>query len=581
MNTRKISDKELDKYFKNILKKPDAVPFDEAAWQGMSKKLAKAPTKSKPAFWIIVARVIGVLAILSLLIIFLINRDVSFFNIDATLPQPAEYIDSSRFSDEQDDRQINQIKQTEYNEASSNDYISSRKANSATETNLSAPDSVKGNQTTALNASAQSGALLKKTDSENFKDPVREKSPPSSKEISQVEAFPEKTNTEHLEDSIQRESPVILKVIPLAEDISGETSIENFEDSVQEKSLPLPKEISQVEAFREEANTEHLEDSIKGESLVIPEEIALAEDISEETSIGSVKDSIQENNPPLPGETSFANLKENETTRIINKEKEADMFPPDNSLQTTGQDSLLVSKFEPRPPVELEYPEALYPVEPPEANPLADDPETDRSPKTDRFRIGVTFAPDLSTVGRLAEFDRAGLNAGLNIEYFFADRFSILSGVILAQKLYKTTDLTEYEVPNGFWNGNLPDQINGDCNVIDIPLNLRYMAIEGKKTKFFVSAGLSSYIMLTERYEYEYGNYSNPYNRDPSEFSNENQHYFGVYNLSFGVSRRVGKNISIEVEPYLKNSFGGVGWGQVHLKSTGALLHFKYNLKTK
>ena len=521
MSTRKISDKELDKYFKNILKKPDAVPFDEAAWQGMSKKLAKARTKSKPAIWIIVARVIGVLAILSLLTILLINRDFNFFDIDETLPQPAEYIDSSGFYDEQDNQQIGQIKQTENNEALSNDYDSSYKANSAAEINLAAPDRRKESQTSVLNTSAPSRAFLKKT------------------------------------------------------------STKSSEGAMQEKSPPLPKEISQVEAFQEEANTEHLVDSIQGESPVIPKEIALAEDISEETSIGNFEDSIQENNLSLPGETSFSNLNKNETTRIINEEKESQNFAPDNRLQTTGRDSLLIGRFESRPPVELEYPDALYPVEPLESNPQANDPETDRLPKPDRFRIGFTFAPDLSTVGRLAEFDRAGLNAGLNIEYFFADRFSISSGVILAQKLYKTTDLTEYEVPNGFWNGNLPEQINGDCNVIDIPLNLRYMAIEGKKTNFFVSAGLSSYIMLTERYEYEYGNYSNPYNRDPSEFSNENQHYFGVYNLSFGVSRKVGKNISIEVEPFLKNSFGGVGWGQVRLMSTGALFHFKYHLKTK
>ena len=117
--------------------------------------------------------------------------------------------------------------------------------------------------------------------------------------------------------------------------------------------------------------------------------------------------------------------------------------------------------------------------------------------------------------------------------------------------------------------------------MIDIPINLRYVAMKGKSTSFFVSVGISSYIMLTERYDYEYEDLSNPDNLGPVELSNENQHYLGVYNLSFGVSRRLGKNIFIEIEPFLKNSFGRVGWGQVHLNSTGALLNLKYHLKTK
>ena len=138
------------------------------------------------------------------------------------------------------------------------------------------------------------------------------------------------------------------------------------------------------------------------------------------------------------------------------------------------------------------------------------------------------------------------------------------------------------QFPAGFWpGGDEPDQINADCKVIDIPINLRYLAIEGRQTDVFVSAGVSSYLMLTERYNYDYDDPWAVGNQWVSEFKNENQHYFGVYNLSFGIARRVSKNISIEVEPYLKNSFGGVGWGQVQLKSTGALFHLKYHLGTQ
>ncbi|MEO1254125.1 MAG: hypothetical protein AAFY41_04435, partial [Bacteroidota bacterium] len=61
------------------------------------------------------------------------------------------------------------------------------------------------------------------------------------------------------------------------------------------------------------------------------------------------------------------------------------------------------------------------------------------------------------------------------------------------------------------------------------------------------------------------------------EVSNENNHFFGVYNLSVAIARKIRQNISIEAEPFLKNSLGGVGWGQVQLRSTGVLFHIKYH----
>ena len=200
-----------------------------------------------------------------------------------------------------------------------------------------------------------------------------------------------------------------------------------------------------------------------------------------------------------------------------------------------------------------------------------------------RLQIGLSLAPDLTTVEELSEFDRAGLDVGVQVEYFLTDRLSVTTGAILTRKIYRTTDISEYEVPDGFWvDGVWPEQINADCRVVDIPLNLRYRAIEGTRTSFFISAGISSYLMLREVYEYDYAyNNQRPENRSRSEFENENQHYFGVYNLSFGLVRKVGKNLSIEVEPYLKNSLGGVGWGRAQLKSTGALFHLKYHLRTQ
>lgn len=197
-----------------------------------------------------------------------------------------------------------------------------------------------------------------------------------------------------------------------------------------------------------------------------------------------------------------------------------------------------------------------------------------------RWGVGVTVAPDFSTVRQLQEFTNPGLDGGITIEYFVSDRVSITSGAILTRKIYNTSDLSAYTIPDGFWSGGeTPEEILADCRVIDIPINIRYRLIEGRKTSLYASAGISSYLMLNERYDYNYDNDVYAGNQvDALELSNENNHFFGVYNISLGISRRLSRNFSFEAEPFIKNSLGGVGWGQVRLKSTGALFSLKYHL---
>ena len=129
-----------------------------------------------------------------------------------------------------------------------------------------------------------------------------------------------------------------------------------------------------------------------------------------------------------------------------------------------------------------------------------------------RLSVGITVAPDFSTVGEFNEFTRPGMDIGLTVEYFTFRRLSITTGAILTRKIYNTTDLSEYTFPAGIWNGGeRPEEILANCKVIDIPINLRYRIIEGKRTSVFASTGISSYLMLNERYDYNYaaGQYSN------------------------------------------------------------------------
>lgn len=190
--------------------------------------------------------------------------------------------------------------------------------------------------------------------------------------------------------------------------------------------------------------------------------------------------------------------------------------------------------------------------------------------------LGFGYGPDVSLVG-FSEVTRPGTNLGILLEYQLNRRWSINSGITYSRKNY-TAKGEDYHPPKGFWDyGFVPDMTDATCEVIDIPINIRYYFRPAKSNRLFASTGLSTYLMLTEDYKYQYGR------DDPQHLvlswsgKNENQHYFAIYNLSVGYQRSMGKQWFLEIEPFVKLPLTGVGFGEVDLWSTGALFSLKYN----
>jgi len=187
-----------------------------------------------------------------------------------------------------------------------------------------------------------------------------------------------------------------------------------------------------------------------------------------------------------------------------------------------------------------------------------------------KFNISVQVAPDISAI-QIDQLRKAGNMTGLGVEYFIRSKFSISTGVYYSYK--------PYSGDQGYHSnyGYEPTYVIGACDILDIPVNLRYYPLEGKVQRFFISAGLSSYLMLKEKYELEYYNEDTgyPYTRE-LEVKGANQHFLGIANFSVGYERKLGRQISLQVEPYFKVPFSGVGEGDVSLKSTGIFIGLKF-----
>jgi hypothetical protein len=193
------------------------------------------------------------------------------------------------------------------------------------------------------------------------------------------------------------------------------------------------------------------------------------------------------------------------------------------------------------------------------------------SKKKSSFSISVSAGPDVSFTGNDG-LGRMKLLGGAGIGYTYKEKFTLRTGFYAARKIY-TSSPENYNAPANFytWYPNM-QRIDADCKVYEIPLNLSYHFSKTARQGFFATAGLSSYLMKRETYDYYYKYIpTGPTLQREYSFYNENDHFFSVLNLGAGYQRSIGKRISITAEPYFKIPLRGVGYGKVKLNSAGVL----------
>ena len=109
----------------------------------------------------------------------------------------------------------------------------------------------------------------------------------------------------------------------------------------------------------------------------------------------------------------------------------------------------------------------------------------------------------------------------------------------------------------------------------EIPVNVRYDVSFNDKRRWFVSTGLSTYLMDKENYDMYYSANGNPYSSNWPSDSNSS-YFFSIWNLSAGMERSLGRHFSIQAEPYLKVPLKGLGKGNMRMDSYGILFTLKY-----
>lgn len=206
------------------------------------------------------------------------------------------------------------------------------------------------------------------------------------------------------------------------------------------------------------------------------------------------------------------------------------------------------------------------------------DAEKARIKKQNSLSFSLSAGPDISGVGN--NFGKVQPVYGFGLGYTFKDRFTIRTGLYIASKIY-TASPKEYKADYPIPNFNYIEKIDADCRVYEIPLLVSYNFGSGKKHNWFAAAGLSSYLMKKETYDYFYKYPGGATYIHRRQLNNENNHLLSAASLSGGYTRQLSNTFSLSAEPYVKLPLSGVGAGNIKLQSAGLLISVNAKLTGK
>jgi hypothetical protein len=182
------------------------------------------------------------------------------------------------------------------------------------------------------------------------------------------------------------------------------------------------------------------------------------------------------------------------------------------------------------------------------------------------FYAGIVSGVDLSSIH--LQSLKTGATKGLIVGYAFNEKWSIESGLLWDKKRFH--DNGSYFSPPGYTptTGTTITAVNGISRLYEWPVNVKYVIL-AKRHSLFATAGLSSYYMRRENYDYEYMQNNQPGGHNYLSYENETKNWFSVASISLGYAHKLGAIGSIRVEPYLKLPIKKLGVGNMPIMSTG------------
>ena len=199
----------------------------------------------------------------------------------------------------------------------------------------------------------------------------------------------------------------------------------------------------------------------------------------------------------------------------------------------------------------------------------------DKSIKTSRFYVTgvIGMGTDKTSLGSASKLTpKYGVGAGFAIN----NKWSLGIGVRVHRKIY-TGGPDDYRVKSGYWSMVDIQEVDANCLVYEIPVTVNYNLFEKNNCQVFASAGLSSFIMKKEKYDFSYINSSGQQAKGAANYTG-NKHFFSSINLGIGVSKKMNKRLQLFAVPSVALPVNGIGEGAIKLKSFEIAAGFNYFL---
>lgn len=194
-----------------------------------------------------------------------------------------------------------------------------------------------------------------------------------------------------------------------------------------------------------------------------------------------------------------------------------------------------------------------------------------------RLLVGVVGGPELTTVLASGPGPRLGGTVGVTAEYRLNSRLRVRSGLLRSVKRYAARG-SDYNPPPYYWTWRVPvEQVDANCRILEIPLDVRYEVITRPAYSLYATAGLTSLLMRHERYTYLYELNGQYLTRSWSLARGSNA-ALRMVTVSLGLERSLGGRWVAQAEPFARLPLSGVGFGNVQLSSAGLLLGVRYGL---
>jgi hypothetical protein len=191
---------------------------------------------------------------------------------------------------------------------------------------------------------------------------------------------------------------------------------------------------------------------------------------------------------------------------------------------------------------------------------------------------GVIAAPDITTIKGQA-VKGVGYSAGIIIGYTFNQRWQLDAAVMWSRKKY-FTDGKYFGKEKAQIPANVTlNWLDGGCEMFEFPIAVKY-DLSAKKNTFFAGAGLTSYIMKKEDYNFSavYGAGGYDYEGYRS-YKRSGDHLFANVQLSAGYKYSLSSKLNIRLEPYLKIPLKKIGIGELPITSTGLYFSLMRDLR--